>query len=272
MNGKMIKKIGIGAVATAMMATAGGISIAYLTQEEQVVNVFTVGDLELGLKEPEWEPEKGDGLSMVPGNSIYKNPTIKNITPDKNGGQSCYARMCLSIKDKNGRLITDPDRLSLIREIIRFDDSYTGDYQQKGTAQKIVEGRIPGYSLEEIRILPMVNPLFELDKQRSTENKLIFNYMGTDQKGALKIGEEAALFTTIAVPIEWTKKEIDLLGEFQLEVVAQAIQTAGFAGQSEALAVLDAEKPPQGGTEPEETEAEETGTESTDVMRAVMHE
>lgn len=241
MKMRTLKKVGIGVTAAAMMLTAGGISIAYLTQEEQVVNVFTVGDLELGLQEPEWEPGEGDGLSMVPGNSIYKNPTIKNITSDKNGEQNCYARMCLQIKDMDGSLITDSQRLALIKEVIRFDDSYTGDYQQKGAAQKIEEGRIPGYSLKEIQALPMVNPLFDMDEQRSEDNKMVFNYMGIEKNGILKIGEEAALFTTIAVPTEWTKKEIQLLGEFQLDVSAQAIQTTGFAGQAEALTALDQE-------------------------------
>ena len=242
MNRKRIKNWGLGIIAAMVVLTAAGRSIAYLTQKEQAVNVFTVGDLELGLREPEWNPQDGDGGSMVPGSTVYKNPTIKNITSDKNGEQSSYARIVLYIRDKDGKLITDPARLKLIKEVIRYDSSYSGDYENKGTAQIITEGRIPGYSEEEIRELPMVNPLFARDEKRSCENILVFNYMGADKSGIFKISEEAALFTTIAVPTEWTKTEMDLLGGFQIDIAAQAIQTSGFAGQEEAFAALDAQE------------------------------
>lgn len=242
MNRKRIKNWGLGIVAAMVALTAAGSSIAYLTQKEKVVNVFTVGDLELGLREPEWNPQDGDGASMVPGSSVYKNPTIKNITSDKNGEQNSYARVLLSIRDKEGELITDSARLNLIKELIRYDSTYSGDYENKGTAQTIVEGRIPGYSQKEIRALPMVNPLFTQDEKRSRENILVFNYMGADKNGIFKIGEEATLFTTLAVPTEWNKTEMNLLGDFQLDIEAQAIQTSGFAGQEEAFMALDTQE------------------------------
>lgn len=242
MNRKRIKNWGLGIVAAMVALTAAGSSIAYLTQKEKVVNVFTVGDLELGLREPEWNPQDGDGASMVPGSSVYKNPTIKNITSDKNGEQNSYARVLLSIRDKEGELITDSARLNLIKELIRYDSTYNGDYENKGTAQTIVEGRIPGYSQKEIRALPMVNPLFTQDEKRSRENILVFNYMGADKNGIFKIGEEATLFTTLAVPTEWNKTEMNLLGDFQLDIEAQAIQASGFAGQEEAFMALDTQE------------------------------
>ncbi len=242
MNRKKIKNLGFGILAAMLTLTAARSSIAYLTQKEQAVNVFTVGDLELGLREPEWDPDEGDGGSMVPGSSVYKNPTIKNITSDKNGEQSSYVRILLYMRDKNGELVTDPARLKLIKEVIRYDSTYNGTYENKGTAQTIVEGRIPGYSQKEIHALPMVNPLFVQDEKRSKESILVFNYMGTDQKGIFKIGEEAALFTTIAVPTEWNKTEMNLLGDFQLDIEAQAIQASGFAGQEEAFTALDTQE------------------------------
>lgn len=241
MNKKKVKKAGMGIIAGMVMLTAAGSSIAYLTQKEQAVNVFTVGDLELGLREPEWNPDDGDGSNMIPGSTVYKNPTIKNIASDKNGGQSSYTRIIVYLRDKNGALITDSERLKLIKEMIRYDSTYSGDYENTGTAQTMEEGRIPGYSLEEIRKLPMVNPLFEQDEKRSEENMLVFNYMGAEKDGIFKTGEEAALFTTLAVPTEWTGAEMELLGEFQLDVVAQAIQASGFAGQEEGFAALDKE-------------------------------
>ena len=62
-----------------------GTTMAYFTENDQVTNVFTTGDLDIGLKEPEWDPGKEDGKNMYPGYTVYKNPTEKNITSDKNG-------------------------------------------------------------------------------------------------------------------------------------------------------------------------------------------
>ena len=93
MNRKKIKNLGFGILAAMLTLTAARSSIAYLTQKEQAVNVFTVGDLELGLREPEWDPDEGDGGSMVPGSSVYKNPTIKILLPIKTANR---AAMCVS--------------------------------------------------------------------------------------------------------------------------------------------------------------------------------
>lgn len=51
-------------------------------------NVFTTGDLDIGLKEPDWDPNENDGKNMYPGYTVYKNPTVKNITSDKKRGRA----------------------------------------------------------------------------------------------------------------------------------------------------------------------------------------
>lgn len=216
-------------------------TLSYLTDEDQVVNAFTVGDLQLELTEPEWDPEEGDGENVYPGYSVYKNPTIKNVTSDKNGEEPCYARMRIILKDKKGEMITDSKRLALIKTMIRFDSTYTGNHGSKGEGKDIVQGKIPGYSMPDIEKLPMINPLFVIDEERSKEGEIVCDYMGEDQTGILAIGEEATLFTTLAVPTEWTHTEINLLGDFQIIVEAEAIQAMGFADQKTAFEALDAQ-------------------------------
>ena len=66
-----------------------------------------LGDLDIGLKEPEWNPEDKDGTNMYPGYTVYKNPTVKNITSDKQGEEPCYVRMCVDILDSQGKEIKD---------------------------------------------------------------------------------------------------------------------------------------------------------------------
>lgn len=230
------------AIAAAASLTAAGaaMTMGYLTSRESITNTFTVGDLKIGLREPDWNPNEGDGDNIYPGYSVYKNPTVRNITSAKNGEEPCYVRMRVSFVD-NGAAITDTQRLNLIKTMIRYDSTYTGNYESKGSARQIAQGRIPGYSLAEIEKLPMINPLFSIDEGRSTDSELVCNYMGKNKDGILYIGEQAALFTTLAVPTQWTNSEMALLGDFRILVKAEAIQASGFSGQSAAFEALDAE-------------------------------
>lgn len=223
--------LGVGAAGT----------MGYFTAQEKVTNVFTVGDLEIGLQEPEWSKEDGDGVNMYPGYSVYKNPTVKNTADTSKGGTDCYTRMRVEILNGEGAPVTDAEALKLIKKTIRFDATYNGTYDKTGKATQLVQGRIPGYFLKEFEDIPMVNPLFVLDGERSTDNVLIYNYQGRDGNGVMKAGEEAALFTNIVIPAEWTQTELRRMGEFQIVVTAQAIQTSGFAKKADAFLALDGE-------------------------------
>jgi hypothetical protein len=86
----------------------------------------------------------------------------------------------------------------------------------------------------------MVNPLFVLDEERSEKNVLVYNYMGKDGKGILNTGEEAALFTDLVIPLDWSWEELEQVGDFVLDISQESIQSAGFDSQKEAFLALDA--------------------------------
>lgn len=223
-----------------------GSTVAYFTESDSKTNVFTMGDLDIGLEEPEWDPDPDDGstpdgTNMYPGCTVYKNPTIKNLTSGKNGEAPCYARIRINIQDASGSLIRKQSMLDLIYQTIYFDSTYNGSYDEKGTSTGLIEGRIPGYSLKELKAYPRVNPLFELDETRSTASQLVYNYMGKDGSGILNIGDEAALFTNIVIPTDWNQTHFTLIGDFQLDIEAECIQSSGFADQSAAFEALDRE-------------------------------
>lgn len=227
----------------AVIAAAGvGSTIAYFTESSTKVNTFTTGDLDLGLREPEWDPDEEDGENMYPGYTVYKNPTIKNITSDKNGEEPCYARINVEILDRNDQEVTGSEALSLIYKTIYFDPSFTGTYDKMdGEAEGLVEGRVPGYNLAELSRYPMVNPLWTKDTLRSTPSKLVFNYIGEDGDGILDIGEESTLFTNIVIPTDWNQTHLTTMGDYKLKITAQAIQSSGFAAQEDAYQMLDEE-------------------------------
>lgn len=238
---KSRKRMVTGTLALLCLAAGAAGTAGYFTETEKVTNVFSVGNLEIDLKEPEWNPEDGDGKFMNPGYCVYKNPTVKNMADAANGGNPCYARMKVEILDGKGNLITDKETLDLIKQTIRFDETYKGTFSTTGSGSLIPQGRIPGYFLKDLAGIPMVNPLFKLDTGRSTENVLIYNYEASDGRGILNTGEEATLFTNVVIPAEWTEYEMNRIGDYKLDITAEAIQVSGFASRSQAYEALDTE-------------------------------
>lgn len=241
MNTKKRNLLAAGVILCALLSGIGT-TMAYFTESAQETNVFTTGDLDIGLKEPEWDPKDNDGKNMYPGYTVYKNPTVKNITSDKNGEEPCYVRMIVDILDGDGAAVTDSQALNLIYKTIYYDETFDGRYDKKeGTSTGLIQDRIPGYSLSELAAYPMVNPLWEKDTARSTASKLVYNYMGKNEDGILNIQEESTLFTNVVIPIDWNQTEMKKVGNYQLKVTAQAIQSKGFATQAEAYRMLDEE-------------------------------
>ena len=234
---KMNRNIMIGAAAFVAVMVIGGRTLAYFTDKDDVTNTFTVGDLDITETEPAWD-DGTDGKNFFPGTTKYKNPTVKNVTSDRNGAEPGYVRMIVQVQDKDGKAVTDEEALALIWQTIRYDASFTND---KGSGTGLIEDRVPGYTEAEIKRFDMVNPIFVKDESRSTSNRYIWSYMGPDRDGVLDIGEEATLFTNVVIPTDWNQTQLARMGDFRLEITAEAIQCKGFATQAAAFMALDAE-------------------------------
>lgn len=63
------------ALVVAVGATIGG-TFAYLTANDQVDNVLTIGDVSIELTEPNYDEDQA--VDMVPNQTIAKDPTVKN--------------------------------------------------------------------------------------------------------------------------------------------------------------------------------------------------
>ena len=75
------------------LASVGGVS-AYLTDYEKISNEFTVGKVDIELKEPEWKPE--ENRMIEPSKVIYKDPQITNT-----GTNDAFVYMEVSIPMAN---------------------------------------------------------------------------------------------------------------------------------------------------------------------------
>lgn len=246
MNNVKKKMLQVG-MAAAMIVVGVGVSTAYFTDNDKAVNKFTVGDVSVNFGEPEWDPQPnddfpdGDGKKMFPGYAVYKNPTVENVSERIAGQDGIYTRMIVKITDSEGNALTDQEAIELVKQTIRFDKTYSGTLAEKGTATALKQGLGVGYTLQDLDDIPMVNPLYKLDEERSSGNILVFNFMGKEEDGKLKTGEEAALFTTIVIPADWNQTQLDKVGDFDLEVISESIQSAGFGSQEEAYKALDKE-------------------------------
>lgn len=75
-------------------ALAVGGTTAYLTDWGDATNTFTVGKVDIDLKEPNWKPEEHDKIQ--PSEEMKKDPTVENI-----GVNSAYTYIEVSIPIKN---------------------------------------------------------------------------------------------------------------------------------------------------------------------------
>lgn len=76
----MKKQVLAGALAASIAAVAiAGASLAYFTATDNEKNVFTSGNVQIDLTEPNWEAEgEAEAQGMYPGESVKKDPTVEN--------------------------------------------------------------------------------------------------------------------------------------------------------------------------------------------------
>lgn len=90
----------------AITAVVGG-TMAYFTDVDAEKNVFTVGNVDIDLTEPEWDATGEDeAVDAYPGEALAKDPTVTNV-----GANPCFVRVSVTGLDQfaekyNGAMIT----------------------------------------------------------------------------------------------------------------------------------------------------------------------
>lgn len=94
----MKKKIVALCLAGCLAATAviGG-TMAYFTDTDAETNVFTVGNVDIDLTEPNWNVGGAESENVYPGEPLAKDPTVENI-----GNNPCFVRISVSNLDQFG--------------------------------------------------------------------------------------------------------------------------------------------------------------------------
>ena len=208
----MKKKILIIAVAACLLAlTIAGTSIAYFTDTDKAVNVFTVGDVDIQLTEGAVKlDEKGwnivadtsedrfvstgiaydDIRTLWPGQKIAKDPRIENI-----GSEKAFVGAVITVKNVQALLATDAARAAF------FDGGAIDN--ANNTVTWVVDGN----------------------------NLIAFVIV----KDALAANASVDLFTSINVDATWNNDNMEMFENFEIEISAYATQEAGFGDAVTAI-------------------------------------
>lgn len=213
-------------------------TMAYLTSSAEVKNTFTVGKVEIKLDEAKVNadgiPVEGadrvtaNSYKLMPGNTYTKDPTVTV----KAGSEESYVRMKVTFNNakKIIALCTDPE----------FADEVTGTenafplirmVNYTDTAELYWDGLLLDNMFETEEMLAMPK-YFAYDE---TADTLTYYFYYNETVGApdgdVKL---PVLFDSITVP-EWvTGEQLAKLNNFQITVIAEAIQAGSFADADDA--------------------------------------
>ena len=222
-------------------------TMAYLTSSAEVKNTFTVGKVEIKLDEAKVNADgipvegadrvKANSYKLMPGTTYTKDPTVTV----KAGSEESYVRMKVTFNNATEiiALCTDPEfaddgptgvenAYPLIR-MVKFVEANAAKW----------DGIIPDNMVDTEDMLGNAK-YFAYDK---TADTLTYYFYYNETVGAPNGDVKLpVLFNNITVP-EWaTGEQLAKLNNFQITVVAEAIQAGSFANAGAAWAAF-AEQP-----------------------------
>lgn len=209
-------------------------TMAYLTSSDTVTNTFTVGKVEIKLDEtditnPTGPRVQANSYKLMPGTTYTKDPTVTV----KAGSEESYVRMKVTFNNATAiiALCTDPkfaddgptgveNAFPLIRMV-----NYTD------TAEHYWDGLLLDNMFETEEMLDM--PKYFVYDETADTLTYIFYYRETVTAPTADV-VLPVLFDTIKVP-EWvTGEQLAALNNFQITVIAEAIQAGSFADAADA--------------------------------------
>lgn len=207
----------------AATAIVGG-TLAYFTDTDENNNVFTVGNVDISLDEAAvsregdiWTADaQADRVkantyeSIYPGVVLPKDPTVHN-----DGSYDAYVRVKITV---------DFNKLAGMQADKKLFNDATADGD--------------------------LTNILNIDAENWTYVNYVINFPDREvtytytYNTALAAGTDTtAVFTEVSIPAALTNEDVKDYGleSFNLDIVAEAIQTAGFADAAAAWAAFDAE-------------------------------
>lgn len=208
-------------------------TMAYLTSTAKVENTFTIGKVEINLDEtdvtnPNGPRVKANSYKLMPGTTYTKDPTVTV----KAGSEESYVRMKVTFNNAKEiiALCTDPEYADEVTGVENAFPLIRMVNFVKANAAKW-DGIIPDNMVETGEMLADAK-YFAYDKTADTLT-YIFYYRETVTATTADV-TLPALFDTIKVPEHVTGEQLAELNNFQITVIAEAIQAGSFADAADA--------------------------------------
>lgn len=215
-------------------------TMAYLTSSAEVKNTFTIGKVEIKLDEAKVTadgiPVEGaarvtaNSYKLMPGTTYTKDPTVTV----KAGSEKSYVRMKVTFNNASKLMAMlpsadnledfTPDEIALIKKIapILFLTNYT----------VADAGWLPEYTMFGMEKTLADPNYFVYDAANDTVTYIFYyptTVTATDKDVVLP-----AVFTEISLPEHVTGEQLAELNNFQITVIAEAIQAGSFADAADA--------------------------------------
>ncbi len=215
-------------------------TMAYLTSSAEVKNTFTIGKVEIKLDEAKVTadgiPVEGaarvtaNSYKLMPGTTYTKDPTVTV----KAGSEESYVRMKVTFNNAAALMemlpsadnLEDytPEEIALIKKIapILFLTNYTA----------ADAGWLPEYTMFGMEKTLADPNYFVYDAANDTVTYIFYyptTVTATDKDVVLP-----AVFTEISLPEHVTGEQLAELNNFQITVIAEAIQAGSFANAADA--------------------------------------
>lgn len=198
-------------VAASVMGT-----LAYLADSEEVVNTFTVGNVDITLDETDVDENgkpidgadrvKENEYHLIPGGEYVKDPTVTVVK----GSEAAYVRMLVTISD-----IAD------VKAVLGEDF--------------LPQNYVEGWDSEVWNSVKITD---------NGDNTVTYEFRYFEIVNAYEAEEDMvldALFDKIKVPGELDGADLAAIKEMEIKVVGNAIQSAGFETADAAWAAFDAQ-------------------------------
>lgn len=217
-------------------------TVAYLTDKEDVVNTFTVGNIDIKLDEANTatddaddRTEEGNAYHLLPNQTYTKDPTVWV----KEGSEEAYIRLVVTVANYD-------NMLKAFQSDATYDDNYivTAAPDVEVSGNMVVLDNLVDRNAGAWQCVK-----FTEDAAAKTGTYVFNYYPGTytatadDKDDVVEYDELPALFTTISVPWQIDNEHLAYLNNTTITVTAQAMQAAGFNNAADAWAAFPANAP-----------------------------
>ncbi len=210
-------------------------TMAYLTSSAEVKNTFTIGKVEIKLDETDVTNPTGprvtaNSYKLMPGTTYTKDPTVTV----KAGSEESYVRMKVTFNNAAALMEMLPsadnledytaNEIALIKKVapILFLTNYT-------TVDSVWLPEYAMFGMEKT----LADPNYFVYDAANDTVTYIFYYPTTVTATTADV-TLPALFDTIKVPEHVTGEQLAELNNFQITVIAEAIQAGSFADAADA--------------------------------------